>query len=191
MCHNKSPLPFFKKAACSLGWKIQVYNATVKAQLMYGLETSALSAVQLKKLDTFQQRGLRAILNIEPAWISRISNDAVMNTAVEALGKDIRLSSIQIRAKKVVFLGHILRTTQYERFEPMRMATFSNPDDDIFGNSVQLRKDKEELVDAEPNGRTRQCKMHGTSRTLSPSNHSTLPTYNFYTKTPSTENSEP
>ena len=65
---------------------------------MYGIEASSLSAVQLKKLDTFQQRGLRAILNIEPAWISRISNDTVMNLAVEALGKGIRLFSVEIRA---------------------------------------------------------------------------------------------
>ena len=83
----KALYPFFKKAACSIAWKIQVYNATMKAQLMYGLETSALSTVQLQQLDTFQQRGLRAILNIEPAWISRISNESVMSQAKEALGK--------------------------------------------------------------------------------------------------------
>ena len=102
----------FQKKALSLAWKSQVYNATVKAQLMYGLETSALIVVQLNKLDTFQQRGLRAILNIEPAWISRVSNDSVMAQAVEALGKDIRLFSVETRAKKVLLLGHILRTTQ-------------------------------------------------------------------------------
>ena len=96
----KALYPFFKKAACSISWKIQVYNATVKAQLMYGLETSALSTVQLKKLDTFQQRGLRAILNIEPAWISRISNESVLTQATTALGKDIKRFSIEIRAKK-------------------------------------------------------------------------------------------
>ena len=39
-------------------------------------------------------------------------------------------------------MGHILRTTEYEKYEPMRMATFSNLDDDIFGNSIQLRNDK-------------------------------------------------
>ena len=109
---------------------------------MYGLETPALSTVQLKKLDTFQQRGLRAILNIEPAWISRVSNESVMTQATEALGKEIKLFSIEIRNKKVLLLGHILRTTQYERYEPMSMATFSNLDDDIFGNSIQLRQDK-------------------------------------------------
>ena len=109
---SKALYPFFKKAACSLAWKIQVYNATVKAQLMYGLETSALSTVQLKKLDTFQQRGLRAILNIEPAWISRVSNDSVMAQAAEALGKEIKLFPIDIRAKKVLLLRHIFRTTQ-------------------------------------------------------------------------------
>lgn len=138
----KALYPFFKKATCSIEWKIQVYHATIKAQLMYGLETSALSSVQLQQLDTFQQRGLRAILNIEPAWISRVSNEKVLQLATEAMGKEIKLFSIELRAKKVLLLGHILRTTQYETLEPMRMATFSNLDDDLFGNSVQLRNDK-------------------------------------------------
>ena len=96
----KALCPFFKKAACSISRKIQVYNATVKAQLMYGLETPALSTVQLKKLDTFQQRGLRAILNIEPAWISRVSNESVMTQATAALGKGIKLFPFEIRTKK-------------------------------------------------------------------------------------------
>ena len=65
-----------------------------------------------------------------------------MSQATEALGKEIKIFSIEIRAKKVLRLGHILRTTEYEKYDPMRMATFSNLDDDIFGNSIQLRNDK-------------------------------------------------
>ena len=53
----------------------------VIAQLLYNLDTIQLNEANLNKLDAFQQRGLRTILNVEPAWIGFVSNEQVFEIA--------------------------------------------------------------------------------------------------------------
>ena len=71
------------------------------------------------KLPNYSQRGIRAILNIEPSWKSRISNEEVMHRAQTIMGKKIRLFSTEISAKKVLLQGRLFRTTKYDMNEPI------------------------------------------------------------------------
>ena len=61
--------------------KICYFNALVVSKLMYGLSTLSLAKAQLRRLDGFHARGLRRILKIPPAFISRVSNKIVFQRA--------------------------------------------------------------------------------------------------------------
>ncbi len=58
---------FLKKTNCSKIWKLQVYNAVVISQLVYGLETMYLNDSLIKRLDAFHMRGIRHIMGIDHA----------------------------------------------------------------------------------------------------------------------------
>lgn len=51
--------PFWKYTNCTLGFKLQVYLAAVRAKLLYGLEPPHLNASHLIYLDAIQLKGLR------------------------------------------------------------------------------------------------------------------------------------
>ena len=51
--------------------KNNIYNAVVRSKVAYGLETAPLTTGHKKKLDAFQQKGLRQIMGIQPAFIDR------------------------------------------------------------------------------------------------------------------------
>ena len=83
---------FLKKAKCNKRWKLQVYNAVVISQLVYGLETMYLNDSLIKRPDAFHIRGIRHILGIEHAYWSRTSNLEIMekaNAILNAGKKDI------------------------------------------------------------------------------------------------------
>ena len=61
--------------------KLRIFNALVLSKLVYGLATAWLGKAERSRLDGFQSRCLRAICNIPPAFISRISNAAVLRGA--------------------------------------------------------------------------------------------------------------
>ncbi len=69
---------FWKGCNAPLKWKLQVYNAVIVSQLIYGLNTIHLTDSCLQSLDTFQLRGLRQILRIEAAFYSDISHNKVL-----------------------------------------------------------------------------------------------------------------
>ena len=60
---------------------MQIYNALVISQLVYGLETMYLNESLLKRLDAFQMKGIRHILGIEHAYWSRCSNEKLVERA--------------------------------------------------------------------------------------------------------------
>ena len=56
---------FWLHADCDKTFKLTVLNAVVRAKLLYGLESTALTHAQRKRLDTFQLKGLRKILALK------------------------------------------------------------------------------------------------------------------------------
>ena len=62
---------FWYKANVSIAWKLQVYQAVVISKLLYGLDTLQFTETQGQKLDTFQLKGFRKILNVKTTYIDR------------------------------------------------------------------------------------------------------------------------
>ena len=89
----------------SLGLKVRVYKATVRAVLLYGCETWPIRSDDLRRLEVFDHRCLRSIAHIR--WDSRVSNREVRR---KCFGESIR-SSIEyaVSLSQFMWLGHTLR----------------------------------------------------------------------------------
>ena len=72
---------FWNKTQLSKKWKLRVYDAVITTKLLYGLESASSSNTDKKRLDAFQNKGLRKILGIKHAYFSRIRNQQVIATA--------------------------------------------------------------------------------------------------------------
>ena len=80
---------FWKKAKVSLKWKLEVYNAVVVSKLIYGLETLQFNNSTFNKINSFQMKGLRKIMNIPPTFIDRsTTDDMVFNICNEEIAKN-------------------------------------------------------------------------------------------------------
>ena len=62
-------LPYWKASNANTKWKLRIFDAVIRAKLLYGLETVHLTQAMLKKIDAFQIRGLRKILNLPSTFI--------------------------------------------------------------------------------------------------------------------------
>jgi hypothetical protein len=60
---NKSGI-FGNKANTSIKWKLRAFEAIIKSQLLYGLETTQLNQPEQRQLYAFQMKGLRMIMRI-------------------------------------------------------------------------------------------------------------------------------
>jgi len=107
---------FWKKAPVSTTWKLRVHDAVITSKLLYGLESASLTKSDLARLDAFQIRALRKIMNIPHPYFSRISNSTVMETAnqrLEAAGsKKIKIMSERLTDRQVKFMGHLIRASE-------------------------------------------------------------------------------
>ena len=63
--------PYWKVSGANKKWKFIIYDAIIRSKLMYGLETIYLMQAMSRKLDTFQIRGLRRILQRNSTFINR------------------------------------------------------------------------------------------------------------------------
>ena len=53
-----------------------VFNAVIRAKLMYGLESVQLNQTELQKLNTIQLKCLRRILNMTTTFVNRENTNA-------------------------------------------------------------------------------------------------------------------
>ena len=59
---------------------MQVYQAVIVSKLLYGLDTLQFTEAQGNKLDTFQLKGFRIILNVKTTYIEKnLSNGLGLN----------------------------------------------------------------------------------------------------------------
>ena len=71
---------------CTIKHKLHVQDAVVRSKLVYGLESLQLTEGAIRRLDTFQLKGLRKILRLRTTYIERAnSNDDVFRKAENAL----------------------------------------------------------------------------------------------------------
>jgi len=103
---------FWKKTNASIGWKIQVYNAIIISQLIYGLNTLNITPSIKDRLNAFHMRGIRYILNIDHSYYSRISNEEVLNRMNLAINdaNNLNITWEQFRIQKEVANQHYKAT---------------------------------------------------------------------------------
>ena len=92
--------------AISLGTKIKVLRACVFSILLYACETWTLKKTDVTKLNAFEMKCYRRLLNIR--WFHRISNDEVWQrvSMEDSTKKNIVQTVMQ---RKLRFFGHICR----------------------------------------------------------------------------------
>ena len=95
--------------------KVQLLNAFIFSKLQYGLALMWQVKAQLRRLDGFHARCLRRVLGIPPAFISRISNQVVFQTA-----KSKPLSE-QLLHRQLLIIGRAARAPVDH---PIRLDTF-------------------------------------------------------------------
>ena len=83
--------------------KLQILPSLIESRLLYGLPSGCLYVSDARRLDSFQCRCLRQIMNIPPAFISRVSNESVFRSAGHMK------ASILVQERQLCLLGQILR----------------------------------------------------------------------------------
>jgi len=95
--------------------KLKIYSSLVESKLLYSLSTASYTVAELRRLDGFQARCLRSILGIQPAFLSRISNDIVRQRAV------CRCFSELLVDRQLMLLGTVLRAPEHS---PLQSVSF-------------------------------------------------------------------
>ena len=119
---------FWKQAHCSAGNKIRIFNAVVKARLLYGLQMLEIPDAQMSRLEAFHYKGLRQILRMDTTFINRANaNDEVLRRA--NLATRLRNNSHNAVCKisetliyqRIALIGNILRQ---DHTHPLRNVSF-------------------------------------------------------------------
>ena len=122
-----------KKTNCPHKFKLNVFDAVIRSKLVYGLETIHLSDAILSKLDAFQLKGIRKILNIQTTYMNRANTNARVFERASTIAnpkskpnKNIRPFSHYVQTRQESLLKHVVRSTNDD---PLRQCTleFNRP----------------------------------------------------------------
>ena len=120
--------PYWKATGASKKWKLIVFDAVIRSKLLYGLETVQLTQAMCKKIDAFQLRGLRRILNMSTTFINRANTNANVYEEATKIAypnaedkRKVKPFSTYYADKKASLLGHILRASDDD---PLRQVSF-------------------------------------------------------------------
>ena len=95
--------------------KLQIFNAVIASRLLYSLNSAWLNVAEIRRLNGFQCRCLRAILGIKAAFISRVSNASVLHQSAQ-----IKFGQELLRQQLLLY-GRIARAADDH---PLRKLTF-------------------------------------------------------------------
>ena len=96
--------------------KVEIFVAIVLSILLYGLAAAWLNKADRRKLDGFQNRCLRSIWGIKPAFVSRVTNKSVLETTGQ------RPLTVLLHKQQLLLYGRVARQSNDH---PMRSATFA------------------------------------------------------------------
>ena len=131
---------FWKNSACPLHTKLHIYDAVIRAKLVYGLETIAILETWQLRLNAFHLRGLRQILKKETTYAQMIQGEVKSNTNEsifelannilkhqwDSKPRDVPYRPIKpvsqyIAERSLALCGHVLRCSDKD---PLRRVTF-------------------------------------------------------------------
>ncbi len=93
--------PLWKRREVSVQTKLRICNAVALSTLLYGAETWALTANDLRRLEAFYMYCLRRILRL--SWMSRVTNIDVRNRC------QVPTLEAILRQRRLRWLGHVQR----------------------------------------------------------------------------------
>ena len=102
-------------SSLSVGRKLRIFEACVLSKLLYCLHAAFLNKRELARLDAFHVRCLRSIMRIPHSYVSRVSNQTVL----EAAGVE-KLSETLLR-RQLHLLAHVARKPTHD---PVRLCVF-------------------------------------------------------------------
>ena len=105
----------WKHSALSRARKIRIFDSLIVSKLLYGLATAWLNTSQRRRLDGFQNRCLRQIWGIKPAYVSRISNREVLFRTQQS-----PLTTL-LKKQQLILFGRVARAPEDSL---LRKATF-------------------------------------------------------------------
>ena len=83
--------------------KLELFQSLILSKLLYGLAATWLNAKGQRKLDGFHNRCLRSIWGILPAYVSRTSNDTVLQLTSQ------RSLSTELKRQQLILYGRVAR----------------------------------------------------------------------------------
>ena len=101
----------------ALTWKekLHIFESLVLSKLLFSLVGVVLNKAQERKLNGFQNRCLRKIIGMKPAFVSRVSNATVLQRC------SCYTATHMLRVRRFQLLGKILRAPSGH---PLRDACF-------------------------------------------------------------------
>jgi len=108
---------FWSHANISRKRKLQLFHSLVASKLQYGLSTAWLVTAQRRRLDGFYDRCLSRILGVPSAYVSRVSNKTVLDSA------GVLPFSAQVLRKQLLLLGKVAFSPQNS---PLRKDVFAD-----------------------------------------------------------------
>merc|ERR1711966_187028 len=118
---------FWNHSNCPTKFELGVFDAVIRAKLVYGLEAVQLPNHLINRLNTFQLKGLREILNMQTTFANRSNTNAkVFQTANRCKnpnnlpGKNVKSFGDYLADKRANLLKHIVRAPSED---PLRQAT--------------------------------------------------------------------
>ena len=127
---------FWRHSNCPVGFKLQALSAVVRTKLLYGLESAQLNQTAVNRINTFQLKGLRKILQMPTTFAAILSlleerqnysNDRVIETANQSLAAEGK--------KRVELFEHTHAKTKTRSFaetvksherDPVKTITFTD-----------------------------------------------------------------
>ena len=102
--------------------KLQIYHACIATKVLYGLETLSITLRDIQRLEVFEHRIIRRILQIPASMISHVSREQVSQQS-----QVTKCLPNMLLHKQLQLLGHLVRAptrdpTRIVCLEPQRMA---------------------------------------------------------------------
>ena len=105
----------WRRSALTWRRKLAIYCSLIESKLLYGLSSICLTVAQERQLNGFQNRCLRGIIGVKPAYISKVSNADVLCKTGHAKATDL------LRKRQMILLSKVL---QSEEGHPLRAVSF-------------------------------------------------------------------
>ena len=99
---------FWKHTQLTTARKLEVFEAVIVSRLLHGLNSAWINVAEIRKLNGFYCRCLRVIQRIQPAFISRVSNEAVLARA----GR--QPISQKLLRRQLLAYGRVVRASEHD-----------------------------------------------------------------------------